>query len=133
MVNKMNTVYSLIYFECDLNTSEFKVETHGPKPFSSEEDALNYLVRLIKPKLKTKFEELLYKEGKGEGDMEVSEAELNDVIFYSTSCGAKGLKRLLDLYFKNVGTENFYTGYKINAFSTGQAISNFDKNFFLTN
>jgi hypothetical protein len=106
----MNTVYSLVYYECDYNNSEFKVIINKETPLLSEEDAIDCLLRLIQPKIKLHFDRLL---NLGNDSDAVSDSEFENVLAYSKSCGIKGKKRLLDLYFNNIKDDQLHTGYSI--------------------
>jgi len=107
----MNTVYSLAFFECDLNNPKIRVSTDGPTPFLSKELALKHLLNLVKPQLRTLINTLVPYENKA--DEVHSDDDFENLFSHFTENGEENLSRLTQLYFKNIKKNGFYTGYRI--------------------
>lgn len=108
----MSGIYSLVYFECDLNASTLEVKTEGPTSFDSRTDALKHLLTIIKPKLKVVFKQLIPYQDNSKSTYYAQDFE--NVISYSIERGGDKIEELLNLYFSNIAKDGFYAGYKIN-------------------
>lgn len=107
----MSHIYTLAYFECDLNSAFIEVKTEGPTPFHSRTDALKHLLTIIKPQLKVVFKKLIPHDGKSECTHYAQDFE--NVISYAVERGGDKLEELISLYFSNIEKEGFHAGYII--------------------
>jgi hypothetical protein len=89
--------------------------------FCSEENAIDYLLEQIKPKLKVRFKALLKYDDPN--DEKNRNDDFENMFRHSISLGLYGKKRLVDLYFKKDKKVNAHKDYWIQQVPEYQAKS----------